>query len=184
MKNFFRNISLLLLMAWACILFSSCGVLSYFESMGREAILWEELENSVDEETAAKDTTSFHNARYQVKSRIVMSDLERVSSEHILKLFSDQVISEIGRDALASSLEKMAESIQGELLSYETRDRGGSGQRGGSGETTRTYEVVSVQKVLETNTSGTAATADNRITLFTCVRDQSAYRWCVQAVEV
>ena len=36
----------------------------------------------------------------------------------------------------------MAESIQGELLSYETRDRGGSGQRGGGGETTRTYEVV------------------------------------------
>ena len=66
-------------MAWTCILFSSCGVLSYFESMGREAILWEELEKSVDEETAAKDTTSFHNARYQVKSRIVMSDLERVS---------------------------------------------------------------------------------------------------------
>lgn len=49
---------------------------------------------------------------------------------------------------------------------------------------TRTYEVVSVEKVLETNTSGTAATTDNRITLFTCVRDQRAYRWQVQAVEV
>ena len=43
MKKLFRNISLLLLMAWTCILFSSCGVLSYFESMGSEAILWEEL---------------------------------------------------------------------------------------------------------------------------------------------
>ena len=49
---------------------------------------------------------------------------------------------------------------------------------------TRTYEVVSVEKVLETDTSGTAATADNRLTLFTCVRDQRAYRWQVQAVEV
>ena len=48
---------------------------------------------------------------------------------------------------------------------------------------TRTYEVVSVEKVLETNTSGTAATTDNRITLFTCVRDQRVYRWQVQAVE-
>ena len=48
---------------------------------------------------------------------------------------------------------------------------------------TRTYEVVSVEKVLETDTSGTAAAADNRITLFTCVRDQRAYRWQVQAVE-
>lgn len=48
---------------------------------------------------------------------------------------------------------------------------------------TRTYQVVSVEKVLETDTSGTATTSDNRITLFTCVRDQRAYRWCVQAVE-
>ena len=49
---------------------------------------------------------------------------------------------------------------------------------------TRTYEVVSVEKVLETDTSGTGSTTDNRITLFTCVRDQRAYRWQVQAVEI
>ena len=49
---------------------------------------------------------------------------------------------------------------------------------------TRTYEVVSVQKVLETNTSGAASTADNRMTLFTCVRNERDYRWQVQAVEV
>ncbi len=48
----------------------------------------------------------------------------------------------------------------------------------------RIYEVTSVEKVLETDTSGTAATADNRITLYTCVMDQRAYRWRVQAVEV
>ena len=48
---------------------------------------------------------------------------------------------------------------------------------------TRTYEVVSVQKVKETDTRGTAATTDNRLTLFTCVRDQRAYRWQVQAVK-
>lgn len=47
---------------------------------------------------------------------------------------------------------------------------------------TRTYEVVSVQKVLETDTSGTAATSDDRLTLYTCVRDQREYRWCVTAV--
>ena len=41
-----------------------------------------------------------------------------------------------------------------------------------------------VEKVLEMDTSGTTATTDNRITLFTCVRDQRAYRWQVQAVEV
>lgn len=49
---------------------------------------------------------------------------------------------------------------------------------------TRTYEVVSVQKVLETDNSGTASTTDNRMTLYTCVRDQREYRWQVQAVEV
>ena len=38
---------------------------------------------------------------------------------------------------------------------------------------TRTYQVVSVEKVLETDTSGTATTSDNRITLFTCVRDSA-----------
>lgn len=47
---------------------------------------------------------------------------------------------------------------------------------------TRTYEVVSVQKVLETDTSGTTATSDDRLTLYTCVRDQREYRWCVTAV--
>lgn len=47
---------------------------------------------------------------------------------------------------------------------------------------TRTYKVVSVQKVLETDTSGTAATSDDRLTLYTCVRNQRDYRWCVVAV--
>ena len=28
------------------------------------------------------------------------------------------------------------------------------------------------------------ATSDNCITLFTCVRDQREYRWCVRGVEV
>ena len=48
---------------------------------------------------------------------------------------------------------------------------------------TRTYAVTSVEKVLETDTSGTSATSDHRITLYTCVRDERDYRWCVQAVE-
>ena len=49
---------------------------------------------------------------------------------------------------------------------------------------TRTYAVASVTKVSETDTSGTAATSGDRITLYTCVRDQSAYRWCVVAEAV
>ena len=49
---------------------------------------------------------------------------------------------------------------------------------------TRTYAVTSIAKVSETDRSGLAATAENTLTLYTCVRDQSAYRWCVTASEV
>ena len=49
---------------------------------------------------------------------------------------------------------------------------------------TRAYEVVSVSKVLETDRSGLAATAENMITLYTCVMNQRDYRWCVKAVEI
>ncbi len=49
---------------------------------------------------------------------------------------------------------------------------------------TRTYEVTSVSKVSENDRSGLEASVENRITLYTCVRDQRENRWCVQAVEV
>ncbi len=49
---------------------------------------------------------------------------------------------------------------------------------------TRTYEVTSVNKISETDNSLLAPTAENCVTLFTCVRNQSAYRWAVRAVEV
>lgn len=49
---------------------------------------------------------------------------------------------------------------------------------------TRTYAVASVTKVNEMDSSMLAATADNRLTLYTCVRNQAEYRWCVQAVEI
>ncbi len=49
---------------------------------------------------------------------------------------------------------------------------------------TRTYEVVSVTKISETDFSALQRTSDNRITLITCVEDQPEKRWCVQAVEI
>lgn len=51
-------------------------------------------------------------------------------------------------------------------------------------EGTRTYSVTSVEKVSETDTSGTASTSDNRITLYTCVRDQRDLRYCVRGIEI
>ena len=48
---------------------------------------------------------------------------------------------------------------------------------------TRTYSVSSVEKVSVNDSSGTAATTDNRVTLYTCVMNQPDYRWCVTAVQ-
>lgn len=48
---------------------------------------------------------------------------------------------------------------------------------------TRTYAVVSVSKVLETDLSGLDTSDTNMVTLYTCVANQSAYRWCVKAIE-
>ena len=49
---------------------------------------------------------------------------------------------------------------------------------------TRTYAVTSVSKVLETDSSGLAVSDGNMISLYTCVRDERDYRWCVQGVQV
>ena len=48
---------------------------------------------------------------------------------------------------------------------------------------TRTYSVVSVEKVSVNDSSGTAPTTDNRVTLYTCVMNQPEYRWKVTAVQ-
>ena len=48
---------------------------------------------------------------------------------------------------------------------------------------TRTYAVASVEKVSVNDSSGTAATTDNRVTLYTCVMDQPEYRWKVTAIQ-
>ena len=49
---------------------------------------------------------------------------------------------------------------------------------------TRTYAVTSVNKISETDNSLLAPTSENCITLFTCVANESAYRWAVRAVEI
>ena len=48
---------------------------------------------------------------------------------------------------------------------------------------TRTYAVTSVEKVSVNDSSGTAPTTDNRVTLYTCVMNQPEYRWCVTAIQ-
>ncbi len=49
---------------------------------------------------------------------------------------------------------------------------------------TRTYEVTSVSKVSETDRSALAASQSNVITLYTCVRDERDFRWCVTGQEL
>lgn len=49
---------------------------------------------------------------------------------------------------------------------------------------TRTYEVTSVSKVSETDRSALAASQSNAITLYTCVRDEREFRWCITGREI
>lgn len=49
---------------------------------------------------------------------------------------------------------------------------------------TRTYKVISVEKVNETDTSGLSATTENILTMYTCVRNQRENRWKVVAAAV
>ena len=49
---------------------------------------------------------------------------------------------------------------------------------------TRTYAVTSVNKISNMDNSLLAPTAENCVTLFTCVANESAYRWAVRAVEI
>lgn len=49
---------------------------------------------------------------------------------------------------------------------------------------TRTYAVTLVTQISSTDWSYLSSTVDNRLTLITCVENQSSLRWCVQAVEI
>ena len=46
---------------------------------------------------------------------------------------------------------------------------------------TRTYQVYAVEKILSTKVSVLDATAQNQLTLITCVANEPSYRWCVTA---
>ena len=84
-----------------------------------------------------------------------------------------------GNVALAAH-NRGANSYFGEIHTLELGDRITLTTKMG----TRTYEVYSVSKVSETDTSALASSTDNLLTLYTCVRNQSQYRWCVQARQV
>lgn len=73
-----------------------------------------------------------------------------------------------------------ANSYFGEIHTLENGDRITLTTKEG----TRTYSVTSVSKISETDNSMLESTSENCVTLFTCVRDQREYRWCVRAVEI
>lgn len=51
-------------------------------------------------------------------------------------------------------------------------------------EGTRTYAVETIRKIRSDDWSLLGATADNRITIITCVAGDPSHRWCLQAREV
>ena len=142
MKQWIKRSGLLILRAGVSVMFSSCGIFSSLQKMREDEKVWKRLEASIDEEVAAKDITSFHNARYQLRSRIIMSDMAEGSADRIMELFSERVIAEVGEKELRESVEKLSEVMEGELLFYETQKNGGSGHRGGKGMTTEEHTIV------------------------------------------
>ncbi|HBI60022.1 MAG TPA: sortase [Lachnospiraceae bacterium] len=48
----------------------------------------------------------------------------------------------------------------------------------------KVYEVISVEKIRETDTRVLEGTSSDYLTLLTCVRNESAYRYCVKAIRV
>ena len=61
--------------------------------------------------------------------------------------------------------------LRGDTITYTTRYG------------TRTYAVSTVKKISNTDWSYLQSASDNRITLTTCVANDSSQRWVVQAVE-
>lgn len=73
-----------------------------------------------------------------------------------------------------------ANSYFGDIHTLELGDRITLTTKMGS----RIYEVTSVSKVSEMDRSALAASQSNVITLYTCVRDERDFRWCVTAQEI
>ena len=85
-----------------------------------------------------------------------------------------------GGNAAFAAHNRGANSYFGEIHTLELGDRITLTTKLG----TRTYEVTSVSKVSETDRSALAASQSNVITLYTCVRDERDFRWCVTGVEI
>lgn len=142
-ERLFKMVTAALAVLGASLFLTSCGLYSFYKNMRDDSEKWEELKDSIDDETAEKDISdNYHEARYQVKSRVIMSDIERGSSDHITELFSEKVRSDIGEEELEEQIADMTGMLKGELLCYETEQNGGSGHRGGKGVTTTTYTIV------------------------------------------
>ncbi|HIQ99105.1 MAG TPA: DUF5104 domain-containing protein [Candidatus Scybalocola faecavium] len=140
--NFLKIFSTLLMIVSMTVFFSSCSLYQRYAYTQSQDRIWEELKGSVDDQVAAKDADGARDDVDRIKSQIIMSDIERGASDHIIKLFSSHVVSEIGEKELRSAIENMKNVFQGELVSYKTWPAGSSGHRGGKGVTAQGYKVA------------------------------------------
>lgn len=71
-----------------------------------------------------------------------------------------------------AAIGKIKDLVNGDKIIYETKYG------------TRTYEVYSKQKISDTDYSGLGWSSENIISMVTCVENESAYRWLLQARQV
>lgn len=133
-KNCFKAICAL---GAAIMLESVAAGCGFFSSEKDEA-----LEEALDEEIVEKDVSTSYIAKDQkISNRIIMSDIADQSSDHIMELFSENTVNEVGEDKLREGVTEIVEGITGDIVKYEMEPDGGSGVRGGRGVTSKNYTV-------------------------------------------
>jgi LPXTG-site transpeptidase (sortase) family protein len=152
-----------------------------------------ETENAAPEDNFVVETTAFTAASPLTRSDGSIGTLEIPSLKISMKAFEGT-----GADSMAKGVGHFTESSAWNgNIALAGHNRGAAYTIGTIkdlrvGDTikyttslgTRTYAVSFVRTISSTDWTHTAATADNRITLFTCLADQPTLRVCVQAVEV
>ena len=99
----------------------------------------DDLASSIDSDISAKNQNPDQDNYY---SEIVLSDIFRGQTEHILGLFSQSVRDEIGEDSLTQMIADASATVQGSLDTFTVAEQAATGTRGGNGTNYNAYEIL------------------------------------------
>ena len=99
----------------------------------------DELAASIDSDISSRNQNPDQDNYY---SEIVLSDIFRGQTEHILGLFSQSVREEIGEDALTQMIADASATVQGNLNTFTVAEQAATGTRGGNGPDYNAYEIL------------------------------------------